>query len=420
MRVVIAGGGTGGHTSTGLAVAEALRARQVEVIWIGSHKGIEASRVPAAGIPYHAIPTGKLRRPWDWRNLRDLLGGVPAGLFHSLRLLRRLRPHLLFATGGFVALPPAAAARALAIPVFVHEQTAVAGLANRLAGRFASKVALTFEEARDAFPPDRVVVTGNPLRPELAGATREEGFARLGLDPGRPLVYVTGGAQGSHRINRSVGEILEGLLEESQIIHQCGANPSTRDHDWLEERAQRLPASLRARYRLVPYVGSDLKDTYAAASLVVSRAGAGTVNECCQLARAAIFIPLPGARGDEQTANARIVERAGGAQLLPESELSPERLLRSIRALLADTEELTAMGQRARRLAIPDAAERLADLILSATESRMHLHGGQSRGEAAVGEAGGPGGRSEAGRPRSAAGADSSSSPPPPGAHGTR
>ncbi|MFQ5898158.1 MAG: undecaprenyldiphospho-muramoylpentapeptide beta-N-acetylglucosaminyltransferase [Candidatus Methylomirabilia bacterium] len=415
MRVVIAGGGTGGHTSAGLAVADALRSREVEVIWIGSRRGIEASRVPAAGIPYHAIPTGKLRRSWDWRNIPDLLGGVPAGLFHSLRLLRRLRPDLLFATGGFVALPPAAAARAFAIPVVVHEQTAVAGLANRLAGRFASAVALTFEEARDAFPPDRVVVTGNPLRPELAGGSRAGGFARLGLDPGQWLVYVTGGAQGSHRINRTVGEILEDLLEETQIVHQCGANPITRDREWLEERARRLPEPLRARYRLLPYVGSDLKDTYAAASLVVSRAGAGTVNECCQLGKAAIFIPLPGARGDEQTANARIVEKAGGAELLPEAELSPERLLRAIRALLADAERLTAMGERARSLAIPDAAERLADLIVraSAREKRVSRESG-------AGGAGGPAGRSEAGRPRTAADADSSSSPPPPGAHGTR
>lgn len=365
MRVVISGGGTGGHTSAGLAVAEALRARGVEVSWIGSPNGIEAQRVPAAGIPYYAVPAGKLRRYWDWKNVSDLLGRVPAGLFRSLKLLSAIRPHLLFATGGFVALPPAVAARILRIPVVIHEQTAVAGLANRLAGRLASKVALTFREASKDFQPDRVVITGNPLRPELAGGSREAGLARLGLDPGLPVVYVTGGAQGSHRINRTVGEILAELLEATQLIHQCGTNPTTRDREWLEERARSLPPHLRGRYRVLPYVRAELRDIYATAQLVVSRAGAGTVNECCHLGRAAIYIPLPGATGDEQTANARIVEAAGGAVVLPEAALSAQGLLQTVRALLADPERTRRMGERARALAVPDATLRIVELVLA-------------------------------------------------------
>lgn len=364
MHVVITGGGTGGHTSAGLAVAAALRARGVQVSWIGSANGIEARRVPAAGLPYYAVPAGKLRRYWDWQNLPDLLLRVPAGLLLSLRLLRKLRPQILFATGGFVALPPSAAARLLKIPLVVHEQTAVAGLANRLAGRVASRVALTFREAAADFPSDRVVVTGNPLRPELAGASREAGLARLGLDPRLPVVYVTGGAQGSHRINRTVGEILPDLLGLAQVVHQCGANPATRDLQWLEELARQLPDRLRPRYRVLPYVGAELREVYAAAQLVVSRAGAGTVNECCHLGRPAVFIPLPGASRDEQTANARIVEAGGGAVVLPEAALSPARLLETIRSLLADPERLRLMGERARSLAIPDAAERIAGLVL--------------------------------------------------------
>lgn len=364
MHVVITGGGTGGHTSAGLAVAAALRTRGVEVTWIGSANGIEAERVPAAGISYHAVPAGKLRRYWDWHNLPDLLFRVPAGFILSLRLLRKLRPQLLFATGGFVALPPAAAARVLKLPLVVHEQTAVAGLANRLAGRLASRVALTFSEASRDFPAARVVVTGNPLRPELAGGSRESALAQLGLDSRLPVVYVTGGAQGSHRINRTVGHILRELLDPAQVIHQCGANPTTRDQQWLEEQARQIPDHLRARYRLLPYVGSQLRDVYAAARLVVSRAGAGTVNECCHLGLPAVFIPLPGTSGDEQTANARIAEAAGGAVVLPEATLSPAGLLETIRALLADPERLRLMGERARSLAVPDAAERIAELIL--------------------------------------------------------
>jgi len=363
MRVVITGGGTGGHTSAGLAVAEELRSRGAELHWIGSRDGVEARRVPAQGIDYHAVSTGKLRRYWDRENMTDILFRVPAGIFQSWRLLRLIRPDLLFATGGFVALPPVLAAWLCRIPVIVHEQVAGAGLANRIAARFARRVAITFPASAKAFPRGKSVVTGNPLRPELTGISREAALARLGLEPSLPVVYLTGGAQGSHRINRTVGEILEPLLGFTQLIHQCGENPATGDRAWLEECAGRLDSARLARYRLVPYVGKELREVYAAAWLVVGRAGAGTVSECCHLGLPALFIPLVSASGDEQTANARTVEAAGGAVLLPEPSLAPARLLDVIGSLLADPERLKLMGERARTLAVPDAAERISDLI---------------------------------------------------------
>ena len=364
MRVVITGGGTGGHTSAGLAVAAALRRHGIECAWIGSHAGIEARRVPEAGVPYHAIPTGKLRRYWDWQNLTDLLLRVPSGVVRARRLLPKLNPNLLFATGGFVALPTVVAARGLGIPIVIHEQTSSPGLANRLAARIAVKIAVTFPQSGTEFPPDKVVVTGNPLRPELAGGSREAGLARLGLDPALPVIYVTGGAQGSQRINRTVGGVLKPLLETCQVIHQCGGNPKTGDQRWLEEQAKSLPGGLRPRYRLIPYVGAELRDVYAVASLVVGRAGAGTVNECCHLGLPALYIPLPGTRGDEQTTNARLVQAIGGAVLFPQVALTPKGLLESVRGLLADPPRLKAMGERARSLAVPDAAERIVRLIV--------------------------------------------------------
>jgi UDP-N-acetylglucosamine--N-acetylmuramyl-(pentapeptide) pyrophosphoryl-undecaprenol N-acetylglucosamine transferase len=366
VRVVIAGGGTGGHTSAGLAVAAALRARGDDVHWIGSRHGVEIRRVPAAGVPFHAIATGKLRRYWDWQNVPDLAFRVPAGVIQSWWLLRRLRPAVLFATGGFVALPPAVAARALGIAVVVHEQTSVPGLANRLAGRFARRIAVTFSPEGASASADRVSVTGNPLRPELAGGTREAACRRFGLGPDQPIVYVTGGAQGSHRINRAVGEILPALLECAQLIHQCGDNRATGDHAWLAERRRSLGADLARRYALVPYVADELRDVYAAAELVIGRSGAGTVNECCHLARPAIYIPLPGTSGDEQTRNARLVERAGGAIVLPQASLRPDALLDLVAKLLRDRAALAAMGERARSLAVPDAAERIVRLIAEA------------------------------------------------------
>jgi UDP-N-acetylglucosamine--N-acetylmuramyl-(pentapeptide) pyrophosphoryl-undecaprenol N-acetylglucosamine transferase len=249
--------------------------------------------------------------------------------------------------------------------VVIHEQTAVPGLANRLAARLARRIAVSFPGAASRFPDAKVVLTGNPLRPELREGSRDEALRRFGLDAALPLVYVTGGAQGAHRVNRVVGAALPGLLEQAQVIHQCGDHPTTCDRAWLEDQRRALPGDLARRYTIIPYVADELASIYAAASLVIGRAGAGTVNECCQLGLPALYIPLPSARGGEQLANATLVARLGGAVVLPQESLTPERLVAEVRALLGRPHELAQMGERARQLAVPDAAERLATLVLS-------------------------------------------------------
>jgi UDP-N-acetylglucosamine--N-acetylmuramyl-(pentapeptide) pyrophosphoryl-undecaprenol N-acetylglucosamine transferase len=361
--ILIAGGGTGGHTSPGLAVATLLRERGETCVWMGSRAGVEARLVPARGIPYVSVPTGKLRRYWAWQNVIDLTVRVPAGIVAAWRHLRRLRPRVVFSTGGFVGLPAVVAAALARIPLVVHEQTAVPGLANRIAGRLAHRIAVTFPDTARVFPPTKVVWTGNPLRPELRGGSRAAAVAHFSLDPSLAVVYVTGGAQGAHRINRTVGEILPGLLTLAQVIHQCGDNPTTADRAWLEARRAELPPALARRYAVIPYVGAELASVYAAAALVVGRAGAGTVNECCHLGVPALYIPLPGTSGDEQTANARYVEQAGGSVVLPQDSLTPERLLDRLRVLLGDPAALKEMSERARAVAVPDAAERLVALL---------------------------------------------------------
>jgi UDP-N-acetylglucosamine--N-acetylmuramyl-(pentapeptide) pyrophosphoryl-undecaprenol N-acetylglucosamine transferase len=344
-------------------VAAALGARGIDCAWIGSHHGIEARRVPAAGIPYFPIRTGKLRRYWSLRNVGDLAFNVPAGLVQAGLVLRRARPRVVFATGGFVALPVALAAASTGISVVVHEQTAVPGLANRITARVARRIAITFEASARWFPADRVVVTGNPLRPELRAGSRADATARFRLDPALPLAYITGGALGAHRINRVVGETLARLLERAQLIHQCGDNAETGDRAWLESKRASLPAALAARYHVVPYLDRELPGVYATVDLVIGRSGAGTVNECCQLGLAALYIPLPGTSGDEQTANARLVESRGGCAVLPQASLTPDTLAERVTTLLADRSALKSMGERARTLAVPDAAERLATAI---------------------------------------------------------
>jgi UDP-N-acetylglucosamine--N-acetylmuramyl-(pentapeptide) pyrophosphoryl-undecaprenol N-acetylglucosamine transferase len=364
VSVVIGGGGTGGHTSPGLAVATLLRERGITHAWIGSHDGVEARRAAEQSIPYYAIPTGKLRRYWAWRNVSDLAVNVPAGIVSAHRLVRQLGPRVVLATGGFVALPVVLGAALARVPIVVHEQTAVPGLANRIAARVARRVAITFAPSERHFPPDRVVVTGNPLRPDLRAGSRADAIGRFGLDPALPLVYVTGGVQGARAVNRAVGEIVGDLLAGAQVIHQSGDSPTTGDRAWLQGKRAALPPALARRYTVLPWVGAELAGIYATAALVVARAGAGTVNECCQLGLPALYIPLPGARGDEQTANARLVGRAGGCAILPQATLTPDLLLERIRALLAEPARLKEMGERARTLAIPDAAERLVAVLL--------------------------------------------------------
>jgi UDP-N-acetylglucosamine--N-acetylmuramyl-(pentapeptide) pyrophosphoryl-undecaprenol N-acetylglucosamine transferase len=360
---VIAGGGTGGHTSPGLAVAALLRERGASCAWIGSRGGVEARLVPERGIPYFAIATGKLRRYWSWRNVSDLAVGAPAGVVQATMLLGRLRPRVVFATGGFVALPTVIAAALRGIAVVAHEQTAVPGLANRVAFRLARRVALSFPGSEARVPAGKGVLTGNPLRPELRDGSRADAVARFGLDPSLPLIYVTGGAQGAHRINRALGEILAPILGHAQLIHQCGNHPTTGDRAWLETRRSALPIALARRYTLIPYVGAELGAIYASASLVIGRAGAGTVNECCQLGVPALYVPLPGASGDEQTANARTVERAGGCEILPQAALTADALRERVLRLLAEPTRLKEMGERARAVAIADAAERIVALL---------------------------------------------------------
>ena len=366
LTVVLAGGGTGGHTAAGLALARALRTRlgeRVRLAWIGSEAGIEAAWVPAAGIPYHPIPTGKLRRQLAWRNVTDLTLRVPAGFGRALTLLGRLHPDVVVATGGFVAVPTAMAAAVRRRPLLVHEQVVVPGLANRFIARFADRVAVTFAASAEAFPAGKTVVTGNPIRQELLSGQRGRGFERFGLDRTLPLTYLTGGALGAHRVNRIVGAALTPLLEVTQLVHQAGDNVRG-DLAWLRDEAARLSPPLAKRYRVVALVGEELGDLYAASSLVVSRAGAGTVTELAALGLPAILIPLPGARGDEQTANARVLADAGAAVLLPEADLRPDRLVREVSTLLSDPDRCRAMAARARALATPDAAERLVDLVL--------------------------------------------------------
>ncbi len=374
LRLAITGGGTGGHVSPAVAVIEALREQvpgdSLDLLYLGSREGAEARIIPLMGVGYKAVSTGKLRRYFSLQNVADT-ARVPMGTAQALYHLSRFRPKALLATGGYVSVPVVMAAAILKIPTLVHEQTGALGLANRLNARVATKIALSVPGSERGLPRGNWVLTGNPVRRAVLGGDETIAARRFRFDTALPTTYITGGAQGSHAINTAVESALPGLLKATQIIHQCGDSAGTRaDYESLSRRMIELPATLGARYRLLPYIGQEIGEVYALADLVVGRAGAGTVNELTTLGKPSILIPLPRAAGDEQRHNARRLESTGGAVVIEEEELKPGRLVEEVTALLSNPTRLQSMAAAARATTTEDPARALAYLLLDLARHR--------------------------------------------------
>lgn len=370
LRLVVAGGGTGGHISPAVAVVQEIqRRRPVDVLWVGSGSRFEREAAAGVGAVYRAIQTGKLRRYLSFQTPIDA-ARIPLGVAQAWRILGRWRPDVVLATGGFVSVPTVVAARARRIPTLTHEQTAHIGLATKINARFADVVALSFDRSRALVGAarGRVVVTGNPVRPAVLCGNREAALRRFELSGDLPLVYITGGAQGARALNEVVSAALPSLLGYVESIHQCGPSSAHPDYEQLRERAARLPEELRSRYRVVETLGDELGDVYAAASLVVGRAGAGTVNELGALGIPSVLIPLPGA--EEQRQNALQLVAAGGAIMIAQDDLTPERLVAEIRELVESPERLSAMAGAAKNQTGGDAAARIADELEVLAASR--------------------------------------------------
>ena len=367
VRLAITGGGTGGHVLPAMAVIGELERRGalVDLIWIGSKEGVERQAAEDAGIRFVAIPTGKLRRYLSLRNLTDA-ARVPIGVLTARRALLPFRPDVVLSTGGFVSVPVVVAARGIA-PVITHEQTAILGLANRINARFADILAVSHDRtvALASGLHRRVVVTGNPVRAGLTEGNRSRGLLRLGFHDALPTIYVTGGARGASPINQRIAALLPGILERVQIVHQTGPIDANPDATSLAQLRTSLPEALRCRYAVVEFIRDELPDVYAAIDLVVGRSGAGTVAELAYVGLPSILIPLPGARGNEQTLNARVLLDAGAAVVVEQQDATPDRLRTEIIALLDDSERRRRMADAARSVARPDAAARLADEVLS-------------------------------------------------------
>ena len=346
-----------------------------EFLYLGGKRGLEEEQVTRAGIPFAGVETGKLRRYFSWQNFTDA-GRVPFGVLQAVGIVRRFRPDVVFSTGGYVSVPPVMAARLFHIPILIHEQTVQVGLANRIAARCATKIALSWEGALGELSPraqSKAFIAGNPVRPQIFGGNKSEANGFYGFsDEDLPGLYITGGSQGSRLMNRAVEEALPELLNSCRIIHQCGKQPDgqEQDYDRLESAVQKLPPQLAARYRFTRYVREEIKDVFAWADLVLSRAGAGTVAELCVLGKPAVYVPLVPTGGDEQTRNAQMCVMAGAAKIIRQSECNAAKLLEELPLLLKDNAQLAKMSTAALTLAKPDAAPTLANAILDLANRR--------------------------------------------------
>ncbi|MCR5417569.1 MAG: undecaprenyldiphospho-muramoylpentapeptide beta-N-acetylglucosaminyltransferase [Lachnospiraceae bacterium] len=319
-KIVLTGGGTAGHVTPNLALLPGLREAGYEIHYIGSYEGIEKKLIADFDIPYYGISTGKLRRYFDAKNFSDPFR-VMKGFAEARRILKKLRPDVIFSKGGFVSVPVVRAAATLKIPCIIHESDMTPGLANKLCIPVATRICCNFPETMQLVPDQKAVLTGSPIRRELRQGSRSAGLALCGFDESKPVILVIGGSQGAANVNAAVREALDRLLEDFQIAHICGQGKI--DNVLL----------VKPGYKQFEYVKADLKDLFAMADVVISRAGANAICELLALQKPNLLIPLmAGSRGD-QILNAKSFESQGFSMVLSENDITPQLLTERIHEL---------------------------------------------------------------------------------------
>ncbi len=350
MKVLLTGGGTAGHVTPNMALIEKLREENAEITYIGSENGIEKGLIEKMGITYYGIASGKLRRYFSWKNFTDPFR-VIKGYFQAKKLVKQIKPDVLFSKGGFVSVPVVFAAKKRKVPTIIHESDMTPGLANRLAIKKATKVCCNFAETLQYLPADKAVHTGTPLRKELFTGSRERGLEINGFDKDSRVLLVVGGSTGAAAVNQAVRKISTELLKNYRIIHICGKGKTDPAYDNIQG------------YRQYEYVSEDLKDMFAAADVIVSRAGANAVAELLALRKPNVLIPLSAAasRGD-QILNAESFRKNGYSFVLQEEEVTDESLLNAINTVYDKREEYIGAMSRAKE---SDATNIIIDMMHS-------------------------------------------------------
>uniref|UniRef100_UPI003FEDACFA undecaprenyldiphospho-muramoylpentapeptide beta-N-acetylglucosaminyltransferase n=1 Tax=Roseburia sp. TaxID=2049040 RepID=UPI003FEDACFA len=355
-KIVMTGGGTAGHVTPNIALMPALRKEGFEISYIGSYDGIEKRLIEEQGVPYYGISSGKLRRYFNPKNFSDPFR-VIKGYGQSIKLLKKIKPDVVFSKGGFVSVPVVLAAKFCRIPAIIHESDITPGLANKLAIPGAVKVCCNFPETLNYLPKEKAVLTGSPIRQELLKGSADAGRTYCKFpEASKPVILIIGGSSGSRAINNTVRELLPQLLPDYNVIHLCGKG--------------NLDTSLTqtAGYLQLEYANQELADLFALSDLVISRAGANAICELLALHKPNILIPLSAnaSRGD-QILNANSFQAQGFSYVLEEENLSPETLRSAITHVIAEKESyISAMKNSQTR----DSIETIVNLILDASNKR--------------------------------------------------
>lgn len=328
-RIILTGGGTAGHVTPNIALIPKLRELGYDIQYIGSYNGIEKELIEPFGIPYHGISSGKLRRYFSLQNFTDPFR-VLKGLSEAKKLIRDLKPDIIFSKGGFVSVPVVLAGKKNKVPVIIHESDMTPGLANKLAIPSATKVCCNFPETLNYLPAEKAVLTGSPIRQELLTGNRIAALDLCGFTADKPVILVIGGSLGSVAVNTAVRDALPELLETFQIIHLCGKGKL--DESLINQKG----------YKQFEYISNELRDIFALADIVISRAGANAICELLALRKPNLLIPLSAnaSRGD-QILNARSFERQGFSMVLEEETVNKETLLSAVQKLYQNRETFT-------------------------------------------------------------------------------
>ena len=356
-KIVMTGGGTAGHVTPNIALMPALQEAGYEITYIGSYNGMEKELIEAQKIPYIGISSGKLRRYFDWKNFSDPFK-VLKGYGQAISILRKLKPDVVFSKGGFVSVPVVLAAKHCHIPAIIHESDITPGLANKIAIRGAKKVCCNFPETMKNIPADKAVLTGSPIRAELAEGSKLAGLNMCGFTANKPVIMVIGGSLGAANVNKAVRDALPKLLEDFQVVHLCGK-------DKIDNLLLNTPG-----YKQFEYIKAELKDIFAMADIVISRAGANAICELLALKKPNILIPLPAAssRGD-QLLNAASFEAHGYSIVLNEDDITTNLLVDKVHELYFNRQNYVDAMSKSHQM---DAVKTIMELINAAADKKTN------------------------------------------------